>query len=333
MVLVLNGASAVIRAIEHHVSDRKFVLSVLCAIRQLSSGCEDIIGESGVVAAMKAIMEEHSDDETVVTGAILTLGCLAMNNCVVADTIMLTGGLSALVGVMTRHPCNADLQRTACASIGACALQKDSLYLKDAIHSTPNVIQLVVTAMHQHHKNEKLQIVASLTLKDLVSSVKMGYCFVHSGAVSVLVAAMKQFPLNVGLQAAAVSSIGIIANSDGGIIGVIMASGFVSVLIRSICRLSNHDSFVHSAVRALCAMMKEKNEGVKEQIVSVGGVLLLDYNIMSIEACAVAETRLFLATLGECENDDIRNAAKAALRPKASTKLPGTAWALPSQFK
>lgn len=296
----IGGASVLIQAMEDCMADRNFQLAALCAIRQLSSGngSDGIIKafeDAGIVSTITAVMNQDSNDETVVTGAILTLGCLAMNHYAVADTIMRAGGFSTLVNAMSRHSNNANLQRTACAAIGACALQNDSVYLKSAVQSTPKLVSSIVTAMRQHPANEELQFVATLTLQDLVANVDLGRKIVNGGGLPVLVATMRHFPFNVGLQDAIVSIVGTISSTeDDDTMESIKSCGFVAVLASSIARLSNQNAFFRKAILALCSIMSHSSCDVQQEIVAVGGIPLLDFILKSIENCAVLEAALLI---------------------------------------
>lgn len=308
-----NGPLALLHAMQQaHTADAKFVLAALCAVRQLSSGpgsdaTIEAFEQAGVVPTLIAIVKKHFDYESVVMGAILTLGCLAMNHYAVADTLMKArGGFSVICDAMSRHSSSADLQRTACATIGACALQKDSEYLKGAIESTPNLLQAIVTAMRQHPANEKLQFVAALTIQDLTTSIDLTRNLLDSPeVVKVLVGAMKQFPLNVGLQDAAVSVIGtLVILSDAAVMETIKASGFVTVVVGSIFRLSREEALFRKALLVLCGIMEKNGTDVRREIVSVGGATVLDYILKSIESCAMEEAALLLKSVEDSENTE-----------------------------
>lgn len=233
------------------------------------------------------VLAVHIDSHSVVGWTFLVLQGLCGNNHEVADAFAMAGGFKCFFSAMNQHISECSVQTFALGAICDCIASSDTWQVINAIRANPNVSHYIVGAMHNHVRNEDVQVVAANALSLMAMSVFMCHGIVGAGGLQGLVAAMGEFPMNPILHADALSIFGTIVESGvvaesrmmtsvGGNTMIDSVKALVSIpyLIHVLHRFSDNDTVVSEACDCLHAMANAI-VGVKEEIASAGGIKLL----------------------------------------------------------
>lgn len=147
-----------------------------------------------------------------------------------AKAVVRDGGFAAIIKAMSHHGIDHD----ACVAIVTIIVDLEPSDVQYLLERAPDTLHTIVASMQRNSDYENLHLAAAGALELLTSKTDAGGELICLGGVSVLVASMKKFPLNIGIQEAACGTIANLPQYMRAVLYTRQVSGVTSLLFRSL---------------------------------------------------------------------------------------------------